>query len=286
MSRKALGLMLVAVTFLVLLVAEPLPVHAASGIVQQNNGGCGPNGTACSSTTLAVAFPGNVHHGSVLVVGVQGEESNPVQLISDSLGLTFSQAVTRGDGFDHVYIYDATYIGSGAPDTVTVTFLNTQGGQNVYIYEVAGVTTTGATTSSDAASSGTSIDAGSVTFTAGAFLLGMIATAGAYNGPKTVTQGAGFTLSPDNSATGISHAQYATSGVPPPTTTFPATQSAGSNTEWVEAGLALNPIPEAVGGRVVSIDTLLVLMPWLILTSTLSAAVVGAFMMRRRMHRN
>jgi hypothetical protein len=62
----------------------------------------------------------------------------------------------------------------------------------------------------------------------------------------------------------------------------------GTETVVVEVDvlLGLVIIVAAVGGRVLSVDLVPVLMPWLILTSTLTAAVVGAFLMRRRMHQN
>jgi hypothetical protein len=53
MSRKTVGLTLLLVAFAVLLVTEPLPVHAASSLLlQQNNIGCKP-----CSTTLSEQCP-------------------------------------------------------------------------------------------------------------------------------------------------------------------------------------------------------------------------------------
>jgi hypothetical protein len=240
MSRNAVVLMLLVVTFVVLLVAEPLPVHAAATIIQQNNGGCV---STCPSTTLALAFSSNVVAGDVIVAGVYRKPSSfsPSPSISDSFGSFFTQAVTRNDGGDEVTIYYATLSSSGA-DTVTAILPNTAGGgplgHNLYIYEVSGVTTAGAATGSGAGS-GTSISTSSVTFQSGAFLLSLIGTE---NPARSVTPGlgSGLTLSSDNSGTDFSHAMYATSGVSSPTT-FPATGA--SSGIWAEAALALNPAP-------------------------------------------
>jgi hypothetical protein len=275
MGRKMVGLMLVAVTFVVLLVAGPLPVHAASALVQQNNAGC----VSCASATLAVSFTSNVASGNVLVVGVFLSVSGiGVNSIHDSFG-SLNQAVASTTGSESVQIFTAALASSG-PDTVTATF-PVQNFENLYIYEVSGVTTTGST-GHDTSTGSTSIDAAvgcPCSFEPGAFLLGIIGTQ-LGTSPPTVTPGTGFTLSPDNSATGASHAQYSTSGVFSPTI-FPATTN-HPTTRWVEAGLVLFP-SQTVGGEVAPINVAGVVAPWIALMITITVGLVAAGMFARRL---
>jgi hypothetical protein len=260
------------VMFIFLLVLEPLPVHAASVLVQQNNAGC----VSCGST-LTVAFT-PVTSGNVIVVGVVSAFTTLTSpFITDSLGSSFVQAATQTFGQLFIFIYYATLSSSGA-DSVKATFTASGGvRQNVYIYEVSGVTTTGLTTGTSPDSFGTAISTPATAFQTGAFLFGIAGTGLS----STVGAGAGFTPSTDNSGNGFSHAEFSIAGASS-TTTFP--QTATSDVSWIEVGIALVPAAPVVGGRVVSIDPLLVLMPWLILIPTLTAAVVGAFLMKRRMH--
>ena len=193
-----------------------------------------------------------VTSGDVLVVGIAWQFT--VTSITDTRGSSFSLAVSKTGGVnDNVAIYTATLSSSG-PDTVTATFsIPLQSPfegfvyaayDGVYVYEVAGVTTTGAATATGSGCSspfcgpGTSVSTSSVSFPAGAFLLGMFA-----NGCNcTVTAGTGFTLSPVPIVP--TNAEYSDPVSSP--TTFPATLSSASF-GWVEAGIALNPtspIPE------------------------------------------
>jgi hypothetical protein len=270
--RITAGVGLMLVMFMFLLVLEPLPVHAAPVLVQQNNAGC----SACG-LTLTVPFT-PVTIGNIIVVGVvSGFTTLTSPFITDSLGSSFVQAATQIFGNLFVFIYYATLASSGA-DSVKATFTASGGViQNVYIYEVSGVTATGLTTGISPQSFGTAISTPPTAFQTGAFLFGIAGT----GLPSTVGAGAGFTASTANSGDGHSHAEFSIAGASS-TTTFP--QTATSDVSWIEVGIALVPAAPVVGGRVVSIDPLLVLMPWLILIPTLTAAVVGAFLLKRRMH--
>ena len=226
--------------------------HAQATLVQQNNGGCGPDATPCSSLTLSVSFGSSVTSGDVIVVGVYG---NPytVSSVSDSLSSSFTRVATTDDccvnGFDWVYIYSATLAASGT-DTVTVTFAGSSGSadQNAYIYEVSGVTTAGTAANWDDGVGVGPIYVASVNFQTGAFLVAM-AGASCFQGVgvPSFSQGAGFSLSSDNSGTGYSYAQYATSGISSPTT-FLATIGAGTcnvSPGWAIVGVAFNPVVSA-----------------------------------------
>jgi hypothetical protein len=232
MLRKRIPFMLIGVSATLLLAVGLLPVHAASVLLQQNNVAC----FSCSST-LSVSFTSNVDSGDVIVVGVVvADASFTLSSLTDSLSSSFTQAVTSTNvPPPTVYIFYATLSSSGA-DIVTAIFSAAAPAESIYIYEVSGVRTTGvanATGSGLGTSISTSVP---VTFQPGAFLLGIIAT-NSFGG--TATPGIGFTLSADNSGTGVTHAQYSISGITSPTN-FPAiTNSAVS---WVEDGIALMPI--------------------------------------------
>jgi hypothetical protein len=226
---------------------EPLPVHAASTLIQQNTSGCVCGG---SSVVVAVTFSSNVAMGNVIVVGLAFEQFGAViPPLTDSLGSTFTQAVTATVSPGHVAaIYTATLSSSGA-DTVTVTFSNSHGGgefsttYQVYIYEVAGVTTTGAQTATGSGLTGGSFSTSStVSFPVGAFLLGVVY----YNDPSGITTaGTGFTLSPVTCPAGVCETAAEYSDPVSSPTNFPA--SSTGTAEWAEAGIALNPaapIPE------------------------------------------
>jgi len=224
--------MLSVVLAMLVLAAALLPVHAASALVQQNNAEC----FSCSST-LSVSFLSNVAGGDVIVVGVVvADASFTVSSLTDSLSSSFTQAVRSSSvPPPTVYIFYATLSSSGA-DIVTATFTAAAPAESVYIYEISGVRTTGVTNATGSGL-GTSISTSiPITFQLGAFLLGIIAT-NSLGG--TVTPGTGFTLSSDNSGTGLSHAQYSISNIASPTNFTATTNTAVS---WVEDGIALMPI--------------------------------------------
>jgi len=223
------GVGLLLVLFMFLFVLEPLPVHAASTLVQQNNNGCG-------CTSLSVPFLSSVVSGNVVVVGVNAAAGVTVSTLSDSLLSSFTQAVTSlGSTGNTAYIFYAT-LSSGGADTVTATFSGDVS-NNIYVYEVSGVTTAGAATAMGTDTSASFSTSFMVSFPTGAFLFGMLGTNNAGN---TATAGTGFTLSPDNSGSGLAFAEYSTSGVSS-STNFPA--SLNNIADWAEAGIALNPAP-------------------------------------------
>ncbi len=231
MLRKQIPFMLTVVIATLLIVAL-LPVHAASALVQQNNVEC----SNCSST-LSVSFASNVAGGDVIVVGVViADASFTLSSLTDSLSSSFTQAVTSTNvPPPTVYIFYANLTSSG-PDIVTATFSAAAPAESVYIYEVSGVRTTGVATVTGSGL-GTSISTSlPVTFQAGAFLLGIIAT-NSFGG--NVTTGTGFAPSEDNSGIGVTHAQYSISNVTS-TTNFPATTN--SAVGWVEDGIAFMSI--------------------------------------------
>ena len=223
--------MLVLVSATLLLTVALLPVHAVSALVQQNNVEC----LGCSST-LSVSFTSNVSSGDVIVVGVVvAGASFTVSSVTDSLSSLFTQAVTSTNAPPPtVYIFYATLTSSGA-DVVTATFSAASPAQSIYIYEVSGVKTAGVATATGSGF-GRSISTSSpLTFQTGAFLLGIIGT---NSFGENATAGTGFILSPENSGTGATHAQYSVSGIASPTN-FQATTN--SVVSWAEDGIALMP---------------------------------------------
>jgi hypothetical protein len=208
------------------------------------------------------------------------------------LGSTFTQAVMATVNPGHVAaIYTATLLSSG-PDQVTVTFSNSHSPYTttyqVYIYEVAGVTTTGAPTAAGSGPSGSFSTSNTVSFPVGAFLLGVVY----YSTPTpsgTTTAGAGFTLSPVTCpGFGCQTAAEYSDPVSSPTN-FPASSST-QQTEWAEAGIALDPTPTTfpavhqtpVGGVMLPSVGLTVLLPWAVLLSLLGVLSVEAFRVKRR----
>lgn len=172
-----------------------LSVNAASTLIQQNNNG------ATSPAVVAVTLPNNVASGDVLVVGLAIYPGWSSMSVSDSLGSSFTQAVTVGTGDTYSgSIYTATLSSSG-PDTVTaqITALNPTP-FDAYVYEVAGVSTAGLATGTGSGAV-YAPSTSSVSFQPGAFLFGIIVDD--FGGP--VTAGAGFTLSTENSGFGFSN---------------------------------------------------------------------------------
>jgi hypothetical protein len=273
LARKELRVAFtLAIIFAVLLAFQPLPIHAAATLIQQNSAGCVAPGCDFGGGSVVVSFSSNVASGNLIVVGVViVYVGGTVSSVADTRSSTFAQAVTATSANTNVYIYVATLSSSGS-DTVTVTFsaLDRPQEEAVYIYEVSGMTTNGA--GATGSGTGTSMStSSSVAFPSGAFLLGVIRTV-------SPTAGAGFTLS-TAPGTSLSFAEYSTSGVSSPTN-FPATT--GISNDWVEVGLALYPptitatqsVP--VGGEIVSVNQFLIALPWLALLAVLGVAVVGA----------
>src|SRR5208337_4124966 len=95
MKRETAWVGLLVVLFMFLFVLEPLPVHAASTVVQQSSGEC------ISCLTLPVSFGANVAGGNVVVVGVVTYDAlatPTVTSVSDSLSPSFTQAIASSNG--------------------------------------------------------------------------------------------------------------------------------------------------------------------------------------------
>ena len=155
-----------------------------------------------------------------------------VVCVVDAHGSQFTQVATTGTtGGSAVLIYAATIPTCGdciPSDEFTVTFLRGTF-MDVWAYEVAGVSTVGLA-ADKGSGTGTIVSTSPVSFTAGAFLLGI----NIHDPSASVTAGPGFTL--NNDLIGISTAEYADPVSSP--TTFPATLS--DSVSWAEAGIALN----------------------------------------------
>ncbi len=241
-----------------LALASPLSVHAGVGgpLVQQASGGC----SSCESTSSTATFGEHVASGDLIVVGAAStfEPTGDPQSfsVSDTLDSSYIFAVDRCLAPAQAScsgIFYATASSSGA-DTVTVTVNNggDPAGLDIFIYELSGVTTAGATTgtgagfpllaptfTSDAAPVpdilGTPVSTTPTSFTQQAFLLGVVSIELL---DPAFTAGTGFTASTPSSGSGLGFAEYSLSGVTSPTT-FPGTLGSGA-LFWTESGLALN----------------------------------------------
>jgi len=209
--------------------ASPISVNATSTLVQQASGGC--NG--CSISNPTASFTNPVASGDVIVVAEAGWAAATAPTVSDTLGLSFTRAdfvCNQTTDFNCAAIYYATAASSGA-DTITVTYGSNPITSDIFIYELSGVTTTGAV-SSTGYGQGSPISISSATFTNLGFAVSVVNT----NGYVSYTPGAGFTASAPSSGSQHGYAEYALSGITTPTT-FPAT--IGSPIYWAEAGLVL-----------------------------------------------
>ena len=217
---------IILVTFILLaLTTYPilLPTEAQVGvsIVQSSNASCNP----CSSS-LSFSFSNIVTQGDVVVVGVDAS-GIMVSGVSDSLGTSYTQTISAQVAGNDAYIYDGT-VGSSGTDSITVSFSGTPSIADLYVYELAGATTSGLTASGSGNGTFVSTSA-SVSFQSDMFLVGIIGT------NSSVTQGTSFT----SVAGSYGAAQSMVSGVSS-TTDFPATL--GSSAIWVEAAVVLDPL--------------------------------------------
>lgn len=234
-AAATLGLSLLMLAIIPALGGIPTAsAFTAASLVQQNNAG-----TFSSSVPalVTVTLSSPVTTGDVLVVGVETPGAYSLPTVTDSLGSTFSRIVTTGGNFASIYTATLT---SGGTDAITASFptgFALASDFNVFVYEVAGVTAASASTSSGAGT-GTSVSTSSMSYTAGSFLLGMVA----HDFGGAVTAGAGFTLSPENSGIGVSNGEYSVAASAS-STTFPATIA--SSVQWGEAAIALSPAPSA-----------------------------------------
>ena len=248
--RYKVGIVVVVCLAFVLLGAPP--VHAASTLVQQNNAGnCAHSG--CTGSSVQVSLQ-NVASGDVLVVAVNWFYAfQNLTSLTDSLGSSFTQAVYISGWVGcaigaptspclFAAIFYATLSSGASSDTLTATFSRPTGGQNVYVYEISGVTTAGAATGTGAApdaTRGTTFSTVPVSFQSGAFLLAIVSSDTIGCTPSYTTPTPGFTTSTENSGALSSCTEWSDTLSSSPTT-FTMTYS-GLGINWVEASIALNP---------------------------------------------
>ena len=276
---KVKALLLTLVLFSSFLLGSPLSNGVTGGpLVQQASGGC----STCSISSVA-SFGGDVNGGDLLVVGVStffaiGSSPPYTVTVTDTLGSTYTSAVNQCNNPGYANCASIFYATAPSTGTETVTVTVNNGADpmsiDIFIYELHGVTTAGATTgtgygggtllgATPGSGSGASltpsisISTSPVSFSAPFFLLGVVNIDEAVDPPSPFTPGAGFTASnPSGSADGF--AQYALGGVASPTT-FPGTLSI-STPYWTEVALALSPpsvstpvCPSTAGGALMPV---------------------------------
>jgi hypothetical protein len=216
-------------------------------IIQDNEskGACPYN----SKCTEVVTLPSSVSRGNVMIVGIYVDTSVGPTVpqvsidISDSLSSSYSEAASVTNFYLSSYIYIAELTTTG-PDSVTVTpsepGLN---GFSTFVFEVSGVSPTGATYGSGASSTSCAdyscaLSTSPVSFQPGAFLIAVIGT----DNQRVASGGAGFTFT-QASQFAASEYSIGDASVSSPTT-FPAA-STGGNAEapndWTDIGIALQP---------------------------------------------
>jgi hypothetical protein len=138
------------------------------------------NGSDASSTTIAVAFPGNVTAGNLILVAVKNSAS-PDPTISDTLGNTYSRIA--GASINHsvdLYGMDCYYAKDilGGANTVTATYGNTFR-KNIAIYEISGLDTVAPADQANVSEGAdTSMESGSITMTGDGVIFSLFGTAG------------------------------------------------------------------------------------------------------------
>lgn len=233
-SKSAVPVVLLALSSILGIAPLSIPsVFASSPLVQQNNSGCY---FTCASATQEVDLSSPVLSGDVIVVAVAlSDEQTPYGTFSvmDSLGTTFTEvtSVCNSDvSFSCAGIAYGTTTSNGSSDAITVTFGALLFEEDVFVYDLTGVETAGATTGTGDGEF-SPISTSSTTFPSGSFLVSVTDLFL----PGDFTAGTGFTASSQNSGDQAGYAEYS-SGVGSPTT-FPATTTTGA--DWAEAGLAL-----------------------------------------------
>jgi hypothetical protein len=164
--------------------------------------------TGTGSTTLAVAFPGNVTQNNLIIVGVSSSASNSFAspAITDTRGSVWSLAVTRNPGTTGTpalaSIYYAVVPSTGA-DTVTV-HMSAAHNLHMHIYEVSGLLTSSVLDQSGSnfqtGATAATVSTSAATSTANEFVFAYFAR---NNGSGTWTAGAGYgntKASPNTSA--------------------------------------------------------------------------------------
>ncbi len=210
--------------------------YAAATLVQQGNNGYSWAPGSYGSVQVGVFM--SVTSGDVLVVGAETPAVCGWVYVVDTIGTSFTLQVTQPGPSVVASIYTATLSRSYASDGIWVVCANPPADANLplnnYVYKMAGVKVASAATGVGTGT-GTAVSTSSVSYPAGAFLVGMMAYS---SGGGPATAGSGFTLTPEGSDTGFSNAQFATTGESA-SSSFPATLT--GSVSWAEAAIALSP---------------------------------------------
>jgi hypothetical protein len=245
-SRKSVVLVVLLALSSILGMTQSIPsVSASSPLVQQNNAGCY---FTCASATQEVDLSSPVFSGDVLVVAVAlfgGQTPYGTFNVTDSHGTSFTEVTSVCNSVATLICAGIAYgtaTSNASSDAITVSFGTPPIQEDVFVYDLSGVMTTGAATGTGQGDY-SPISTSSTAFSGEAFLVSVTNLLGTGN----FTAGTGFTVSSENSGDQAGYAQYSYSGVTSPTT-FPATTSGD---DWVEAGLALPLPPASLGPSIV-----------------------------------
>jgi hypothetical protein len=218
------------------MLVSPHSVRADGGssIVQQNSV------FVSESANPAITFTSSVTSGNVVVVAIDVEEStsNIVTSVTDTLGTSFTEPAASPSILSQAagvaYIYYGTAASTGS-DTITV-HMSVVNEDDIFVYEVAGITTVGATAVAGTSGSETRTASESTSpaaFTTEGFLLMTSET----DLTDTCTAGAGFTCATEPIGDSFGLTEYSTTGVSSPTS-FPMTLN---QADWWDAvGIAFN----------------------------------------------
>ena len=249
---------LCAALFVTFTLITGLGISAASAntgtaIVQQNNAGC----TSCSSVSVSFASP--VTSGDeiiVLAAANYGSIPFPNPTITDTLSLPFGPGPGACYGGACVSLFFATAT-SGGPEKITATLFTALSSIDVYIYEVSGVSSPVGFPSNGSGPGCTTppctdyFATSSRSYGSGDILLAVIADQN--GGSSSLTTGAGFNQSPQNSGDKVGFAEYSLPTVSS-TTDYPASvtgrgppPSGGPSGTWVEFGIDLPALPRPSG---------------------------------------
>ena len=150
-------------------------VFASSPLVQQNNSGCY---FTCASATQDVNLGSPVFSGDVIVVAVAlfgGQTPYGAFNVTDSLGTSYTEVTSACNSVLILVCAGIAYgttTSNGSSDTITVSLGTTPIQEDVFVYDVTGVMTTGVlqgTGEGDFSPISTSPTA----FSGGAFLVGV-----------------------------------------------------------------------------------------------------------------
>lgn len=219
------------------------PSSYSSPVVQSTSINYGSVYTASSGTTLtpSATFPSSVTSGDVVVVGLIIQDGfcslTCISSVADTRGTSFTSPASTECSSSGVCvgIWYGTLSSSGS-DTVTVTYPVSPGNKyptDIYLYEVSGITTTGATASVGTSTS-SSMATGGSSFSSQGFA---VSVGGIYGYGESITPGSNFALEPFPAGGLFAVSQFSTSGLTSPTT-FPI--ALGSSQTWSYYGVVFN----------------------------------------------